>query len=384
MIYFLWLFPVIVALILFAIYKNVTIFHVGGVFLAIVMFYTLIHQYIAKDNLVTDTEWWGNYATSVHYYDDWDEEVPCRHPIYCTRTYECNCDSKGENCSTCTEEYICGYEHPYDVDYHPEYWAIRFDNHTEHNITRYQYYYYCSEWGNNLYKVELHRDYHSNDGDDMACDWNHKPETSDYLITQHTYENKVQASNSVFKAEKIDTMEIKQYKLFNYDPSGEKIIYGSVLVDKGTLKLYHHINGYYGSKKQFKLYMCFYRNQSETTAERQHSYWENLNKNEFLVCIGLDNTNHIQWCKTYSWMDKPYLSTEVEHYFINNNTLDLKKFAQWLPSNIEKYWSRKHFRDFNYIQVEITSKQYFTIFIVVLVITIVQIIVTIVLKNESI
>ncbi len=376
MLYLLWLLPVLTSVILFIVYRSVIPYKVGAGFLVICMIYTLIHSSIIKSGMTSDTEWWGNYTIGVHYYDDWNEEVPCRHPIYCTRTYECG-DSKQSR--TCTEEYICGYEHAYDVDYHSEYWSIRWDNGNESNISRSDYYYWSTFWGSKFYKVELNRDYHDNDGDDMACDWDLRPESSQSLITEHTYTNKVQASNSVFKADRVDSTDIAQYHLFEYpkpESGSQKIVLGPVLVDKPTAKLLEYINGYYGSKKQFKLFVCVWRNQSEITAERQHSYWENLNKNEFLVCLGVDGANQVQWCKSYSWMDKPALSVKVEQWFRENKSLSLSRFATWLPANITEYWSRKHFRDFEYLQIEVTQSQYTSMFIVVMILCIVQVFAT--------
>lgn len=381
MIYLLLLLPILTTLITFISLKNTGVVKVGIGFTLFTLIYVLVHSSIMKDNLTDDTEWWGNYAVSVHYYDDWDEEVPCRHPIYCTRSYSCNCDANGNNCSTCTEQYVCGYEHAYDVDYHPEYWSLKWDNGGERDITKSTYDYWVNLWGGKKYKIELNRDYHKNDGDDIACDWDLLPEHSESLITEHTYENRVQATNNVFKADFVDSIDRVQYKLFDYPDSGDKIVLGSVIVDQPTLRLFKYINGYYGSKKQFKLFICCFRNMSEIAAERQHSYWGNLNKNEFLVCIGLDGANQVQWCKSYSWMDKPVLSVKVEQWFRDHKSLNLNAFSKWLPKNIEEYWSRKHFKDFNYIQVEITQSQYTTLFIVCIFICLLQAFITFKIKE---
>lgn len=369
-----WLLSILTSLILFIVYRDVITYKIGGIALAVIAIYSLSHVAIIKDNMTEDTEWWGNYAVSVHYYDDWDEEVPCRH------SYSCNChtDSKGnEHCSTC-------YMHSYDVDYHPEHWTMRFDNGSEKEISHSDYIYWTTLWKSKLYKVELNRDYHKNDGDDMAGDWDLKPENSETIITQHEYENRVQASNSVFKADKVDSTDIAQYHLYQYPKCDGKqqIILGSVQVDPTTDRLLQYINGYYGSKKQFKLFTCIWRNQSEVTAERQHSYWDNLNKNEFLVCIGLDDSNQIQWCKTYSWMDQPVLGVKVEQYFRDHKSLSLSQFVRWLPSNIEEYWQRKHFRDFNYLQVDISFSDYLVIAVVVFILSIIQAIVTVKIIND--
>lgn len=381
MLYLLWLLPVLTSLILFIVFRDVLAYKIGAGALLVSIIYSSIHVGVVKSNMTQDTEWWGNYAISVHYYDDWNEEVSCRHPIYCT-TY--STDSKG---NTTSSTYVCGYEHLYDVDYHSEYWSMRWDNGHEDNISRSQYIYWSTLWKSKLYKIELNRsNVHDNDGDDMAGNWDGRSETSENLITEHEYVNKVQASNSVFKADVVDSTDVAQYHLYEYpvcQVGRQEVILGAIKTDKLTDKLFEHINGYYGSRKQFKLIICLYRDQLEVTAERQYSYWQNLNKNEFLVCLGLDKANQVQWCKTYSWMDKPLLSIEVESWFRSNRSLNLNKFVKWLPENIEKYWQRKHFRDFNYLQIEITQSHYTIIGFIIFLFCIIQTIVTKNIIKES-
>lgn len=367
MIYLLWLLPILMSVVLYILYKTTDVYKIGGLFLLGTIIYTFAHKCIAEDNLTSDTEWYGNYAISVHYYDDWNEKVSCRH------SYNCNCstDKNGhESCSTC-------YEHSFDVDYHPEYWTMRWDNGGETEISRENYYYWCQVWGNKLYNIELNRDSYTNDGDDRACNWDMIPEHSETLITEHTYENRVIASHSVFKPDHVDSNDVKEYKLYEYPKCyGKQQIILGLNTKPVEQKLLEYINGYYGSKKQFKLFVTCWFNQSEIAAERQHSYWDNLNKNELLICIGLNKDTTVSWCKAYSWMDKPSMGVAVEQYFRDNPKINFYSFAKWLPSNIENHWSRKHFRDFKYIKIEITQGQYTAMFVVVLILCIIQAVVT--------
>ncbi len=233
---------------------------------------------------------------------------------------------------------------------------------------------YVQQWGDKTYKIELNRDFHDNDGDDVACNWDLIPEHSETYTTVKTYENRVMASNSVFKADKVDSIDKKQFKLYEY-PECKDAQQAIVLGRQASFaeeKYLRYINGYYGSKKQFKLFVCVWDDMSETAAERQHSYWENLNKNEFLVCLGTNKSNEIKWVKCYSWMDRPTLGVATEQYFRDNRKLDILKFAKWLPKQIETLWSRKRFRDFKYLKVEITYSQYTAMFIVVVLLSLIQ------------
>ena len=76
----------------------------------------------------------------------------------------------------------------------------------------------------------------------------------------------------------------KTWKLHDYPKlSGnyQQIVLGKG-VDYETDRKLQYINGYYGSKKQFRMYMCFFTNQSVEAAFKQRSYWQGCNKNEFL------------------------------------------------------------------------------------------------------
>lgn len=379
MIYFIWLIPILVGIISFAILKYKNALPVSITSLVIVIIYTLIHKYTALDSQTKDVEWHGNYATAVNYYEDWNERVSCRHPIYCTKKVRYK---SGKHWHTRNQRYVCGHRHFYDVDYHPEYWNIKYNNGDNAGINRLDYENYRKIW-NKEFKTELNRKIHDNDGDMFTITWNNKPITSTVLITEHFYENRLLASHSVFKADKVDSIDVKQYKLFKYPKvlgTNQQVVLGINIPDT-TKKLFDYINGYYGSKKQFKLFVCCYFNQPELAAERQHSYWENLNKNEFLVCIGLNKDSSIQWVKSYSWMDNNTLSIKTESFIKEKSKLDLNRLAKWLPVAIDKYWDRKHFKDFDYIDIDIDNSHYTIMFIVTVLISVIQFIVIYKIKD---
>lgn len=67
-------------------------------------------------------------------------------------------------------------------------------------------------------------------------------------------------------------------------------------------------------------------------------------------------------------MDKPDLEVRVEGWFNddkNNKPIELNKFADWMPKQIEQHWQRKRFRDFEYLDVEISGTQMMWILIIV-------------------
>jgi hypothetical protein len=315
-----------------------------------------IVKLVADNQNTSDTEFWNGTKNEVRYYEPWDEEVPCRHPIYCTRTYECNCDSKGENCSTCTEEYICGYEHAYDVDYHPEYWQLE-TSLGSYGISQTEYNRLVALYGNRSF-VELHRDYHSIDGDMYSSVWKGELEKLEMVTQSRTYENRVQASKSVFNFPEVDSATKANYKLFEYPPIiglQQRHVLGYIDNDAE-----HHmdiVNGLLGPRKQLAAFICVYRNTTITAADMQEAYWKGGNKNEFIVCIGIDNANNIQWCKCFSWSEVAEPKITIRNFIMDLKVLKLTEIADYMYKELDTKFKRKRFRDFNYLSIPVTSGQ---------------------------
>jgi hypothetical protein len=105
---------------------------------------------------------------------------------------------------------------------------------------------------------------------------------------------------------------------------------------------------------------------------KQRSYWEGGNKNEFVVCIGTDNSGNFEWVDAFSWMSKPALEAEVEDFIMNHEDVKLKKFADWLPGQVAAHWKRRDFKDFEYLQMELTETQIWWVMIILMIYNIVM------------
>ena len=319
----------------------------------------------------SDTEYLGSYITKVHYYEPWNERVPCRHPIYCTRTYPCG---SAKSPRTCTSTYVCGHVHAYDVDYHPEYWSKEDNYKEEYNISQSEFNALRNRFNTKEYFVELNRDYHTIDGDGYSTDWAGESERSSVITKEGSYTNKIRASHSVFKFENITEKEKKRWSLYEYPEVNDykqKVVLGKN-IDALTERRLQYINGFYGPKKQFKLFVIFFKNQSMEVVNKQRSYWEGGNKNEFVVCIGTDNSGNFEWVDAFSWMSKPSLEVEVEEFISHNEDVKLKKFAKWLPEQVKANWERRDFKDFEYLQMELTETQLWWVMIILMIYNIVM------------
>lgn len=353
----IWLFiliPVIAAIILLVFFSNKIIWWEIALLIVPTALIILLMNTIMVSYRTGDTEYLGSYITKVNYYEAWDEEVSCRH------SYDCNC-------STC-------YEHSYDVDYHPEYWTKEDNNGDEYQISKKEYDELKSRFATNTYFVELNRDYHSIDGNAYSTNWAGEPLKSEVITKEHSYTNKVQVSHSIFKFDEIDEKAKLKWKLYDY-PLVSGYYQPTVLgynVDINTNRKLQYINGFYGKSKQFKMFILFFKNQSMDVAFKQRSYWQGGNKNEFTICIGTDNSGKLDWVKCFSWMDKPELEVEVQDYFNEQGKINLSEFADWMPNQIQQHWHRKQFKDFDYLEIEVTDTQMWWILIIVMIYNIIM------------
>lgn len=320
---------------------------------------------VMVDSLTEDVEYLTSYPVKVRYFEDWNERVSCRHPKYCyrTETYRYKCGK-----STCTGvrtvQYQCGWKHPYDVDYHPEYWDIKYNTGYTKRISKSKYDYYLKWWTVNPYYVNMNRRFHTNDGDSYQADWTGKLEHVEPYVIKHKYENKVQAVNSVFHFRNLDSIELKKVK--DYPPikdNKQRSCIGCSDADNKKLEQY---NALFGLKHQIRAYIIILDDPLEESAELQQIYWRGGNKNEIVVCINKD----YKWVKTFSWSDDKRLESELNYLFAKKNLTISTKIDEMF-SLVPDLWKRKNFSDFDYIKVPLTNSQLITIFIIVTILSLI-------------
>lgn len=352
--------PFIIAVLLLIFFrKQVTWFEYIGLIVLSILF-TLLFKAVFISINESDTEYWGSYVTKIRHYDDWNEWV---HRT-CTRQVLKGYDKDG-NPEYEEEEYDCSY-----MDYHPERWTYT-DNYGSEN-----YFYNKAEFDRAMAElgypkmvfVDMHRHYYTKDGDAQDYYWDGTFENSRTLTTWHTYTNKVIASRSIFRFEDIDKDKAKELGLFeypeiqNYD---QKSLLG-VRLDRLTEKKIKYLNATFGGRYQFRLYILVFKDKPLGISEQQKSYWQGGNKNEFVLCLGYNTKTHkIDWCNPFSWCDSPKLEVATKRYFREHPTLNLMGYCKWLEQNI-KLWKRKEFKDFAYIDVEMSDGQTVALFIIIL------------------
>lgn len=354
--------PFITALFLLMFYRKETVWWEYLILLApSILMYFLI-RFIIVSAETTSTEYLGAYAAKVYHYDDWDEWI---HRT-CTKRVYAGTDSKG-HARYRTVTYDCSYR-----EYHPERWEIEDNNGSTFPIKKEEYDLLVKRWGTPQQFKDMHRHYYRIDGDAQYYEWNNKKEDIRDITYPKSYKNNIKVSKSIFNFEEIDKTEAKNIGLYEYPDVTRNYYQNPIVGYKKTDSIgnneFRYINATYGGKYQFRTFLLCYYNKDIIISEKQRSYWVGGNKNEFIICVGLDSlSNKIQWANCFSWMDEPRLEVYTEQYLNSKDSLDILKLGDFLEKKVPTEWKRKEFKDFEYLKIELTDNQYIGILIFILI-----------------
>ena len=336
----------------------------------ILLVITAMSQIMRHDNF-TDAEYRSYYYTKIRHTDRWDEYI---HRT-CTREVPDGTDSEGRT-KYKTETYDCSY-----VETHPERWII-YDNMGND--------YYCDEEDfnkvKNLWKVpsvfvDMHRDYYSIDGDAQDYYWDNNRGTIVTFTEEHTYENRLLGSGSAYNFMDIGKDEAKKLGLYEYPEIKGKYLFkeqNPILgykIGPGNLKRYLAFNALEGKTRQMHLFVLVFPDSCGVRiAQEQQAYWKGGNKNEFIICIGLNKkTGIIAWAYTFSWQYDTTLDVKCRQWLTGNgkHIFDPGKLMTWIENN-KGLWKRREFKEFEYIDSYLTKSQMTTIIWTVCILSIIS------------
>ena len=317
-----------------------------------------------------DTEYWTGYVVEADYYEPWDEWVT----ETCYRTVT-STDSEG-NTTEETESYDCSHS-----EYHgPEWWATD-NNGISVAIDSQMFESFCKLFGQRQF-VDMHRSYYTQDGDKYEAHWNQLFSTIVPMTHTHNYENRVQASHSLYNFRPIDP---KKCNVFEYPPMSAGFFKGtnyfgipSVLSkvnvpgQQAADTRLSAINALYGREKQIRVWMLIWGPGSTLNdAMDQEQYWKRGNKNELVLCIGLNEKNEPAWSYAFSWTEQEAVPIRAREAVESQRgqTINLVKVADDLRPLIEKEWIRKRFRDFSYLSVDPPTWSVFLTYILTALVT---------------
>lgn len=359
--YLILLIPIVASIILLVFFRKQTVW--WEYFLVIVpsVLLVIILHYSFESYLTNSTEYRSYYYVKAMHYDSWNEWI---HKT-CTRRIPSG-TYKGHTRYR-TETYDCSY-----CKEHPERWTLIDNTGNEIYTSEIDFNRVVKKWKANSVFVDMKRKFYTKDGDAQSYSWdNNKLTAETYTITRN-YENKIKAARSVFNFKYISKEEAKELGLYDYPPvinGHQNAVIGlkdQTPLDVNSLRF---VNAYLGHDKQFRTFLIFFYDKPASISELQRSYWYGGNKNEFITCVGLNsNDNSLEWINSFSWMDNQKMNIECETYFRNRGYVDVDEYSNWIMENASN-WHRKEFSDFDYLEIELTDKQYTWMLIATIVIS---------------
>lgn len=329
----------IIAIIVLKLVKETEWWEIITVFLGAVLIIPLMKQ-ADEYSQTTDYERLGYYVVEARYYEDWNEYV---HRT-CTRTV-------GSGKNQRTEVYDCSY-----VAYHPEYWEITDNKGNERSISESTYNILVSKFKNKTF-IDMHRWHYTNDGDMYKTKWPGDFKTVTPWFTTHRYENRVQ-NGTTFSYPDVDPSGLYEWPELK-KPMDDPAILGSYKELAIADYYLQQVNGLIGSNKQVRIWILLFNNQPRSKGFDQESYWKGGNKNEFVVCIGLKD-NKVQWCHNFCWSPdgstaNDELKVDIRNHIEKQQELRLLDSVKYIAHQVQEKFSRKHFKEFDYVSVNQSS-----------------------------
>ena len=291
---------------------------------------------IIKTSSVKFTEYWGSTIISIF------EEEPYNywHSETCSRQVACGTDSDG-NTEYCTEYYDCSHQD----DVGPSWWA-KTNIGEVIGINEKQHDELVKQFGTRKTVIETRRNHDANDravgsngtkfqntkvgrtSNIYQTNWNNTDNTRKAYTSQHTYVNKIKASDlSIFNIAVVKEEDVDSLGLFRYPPydgggwfsNTNGLEYPTILggnFSKETQEKFKRLNGKFGASNEMRLWVLIFENKPMSIAQYQENYWVKGNMNELVVCIG-KRGNEIQWSHAFSWALSDALTAEVKNEVLN-------------------------------------------------------------------
>lgn len=339
--------------------KNIKLFAGLGIPAISLFIFGIMYSSMIYSN-VHDTEYLSYYYTKIRHTDSWNEQVTR------TKTRTVYINGKPHTQTYTVKETV----------EHPEEWHAYLNNNKSISISKKEFNKIKSLWNTPEIFIDMHRFYYTKDGDAQEYNWNNKKSDIQIYTKSHSYINPIINSESQFKFNNISKKEAKELRLYDYSDINKHkqnpIIGYNKFVTQQNIKNIQYLNAYYGYNKQICFYVLIYPNTTVSIVEDQKSYWQGGNKNEFIICVGIDSiSNSVQWAECFSWQDDITYDVKCKNYIYSQNKFDINKLSVWLEHNIHN-WKRKEFKDFNYITVHLYPTQELIILVVMIIITIIM------------
>lgn len=284
-----------------------------------------------------DTEVWSGRVTSVDHKEEWDEYHP--------ESTSCRTDSDGDRVCTTRKAY---WEHHYAENY-----------------------IYTSDGG----RIEVDNPYSGGRSFNDSYP-NTDGELEEFFpigmpsASVHSYENRVNASYSLFKNKNIDLKlypDLPDYPDSVYGYTDIPRIVGDIPNKKAATAYLNEVNSELnkqvedperpGKTKAWKEVNLIFVN---VGADKPREYglalqdkWQNGNKNDFVVSFSMDSSGRVQWAYAFSWSEVDILKLEVQDLVMGvGQVADFVDVIDPVADKVAELFVRKSFSDFDYLQID--------------------------------
>ncbi len=280
-----------------------------------------------------DTEYHTGWAVGAKYYEEWTEQV--------TEIYT---DDKGHT-----------HTRSYNVYHGPRYYVNDSNGYTV-SIDYQTFLKFCRNFGNKTKKDILRLNQVSwGDGNMYYTVYKNQPEKFVPVTTTHSYENRIEVSNSTFKHLEVPEKTRKQYGIYEYPYIREYYQCPSILGNAPDKIKADHVltafNAKIGRSKQIRMWILLFKNQPLDAAIHQENYWDGGNKNELVLCIGTNNNNEVQWTYVFSWTKQERLKIDIRNFAREQKQFDLVAIVNYMVKEVRSQWKRREFAEFSYLTV---------------------------------
>jgi hypothetical protein len=330
-VYLALLIPIIVTGIFYFFRKSQFVWWEFFIPIGAVLISVIIAKALIDHSAVKFTEYWGSTVTAVY------EEEPYNYWHHETCSYTTT-DSKG---NSTTHYYDCSHQ----VDEGPSWYAKTNINET-FNISEKQHDELLRQFGTRRTIVDSHENYSPRDRASGSHGtkfegkivgktsyvyqtvWGGTDDTRKAYTSEHTYINKVKASDlTIFNIKMVKENQADSLGLFKYPPyeggglfgMTKGLEYPTILggnFSKEIQEKFKRLNGKYGPSNQLRLWILVYENKPLSTAILQENYWVRGNMNELIICIGKKG-DEIQWSHAFSWALSDVLTADVKNQVMN-------------------------------------------------------------------
>lgn len=289
----------------------------------------------------TTHEYLSGYAVNVQYHYPWVERLE-----HCVTMQ----DSNGYS-ATHTE---------FEYRPHQEMWIMELNTEKYVRISREAFEECVRMWGGEGHEIYPEHPNRISGGGGRLYLWNEVMEDSVTHTYLGEYVNYLRNSKPLVARAEIEAERAQSLGLVDYPAIDERYLESDVVLLSPKLsgridispraqRSIQLLNGHYGDRHQIHIFvLLFDANDTEAIAEQQRIYWQGGNKNEFVLCLGVDaecDEPLVRWCRTFSWSADDALGLATEQWFAEHTKFSIEEFAEWLRPNLD-LWRRRQFREF--------------------------------------